>query len=135
MCIFTHFAAGAFVGSFAPYPVVAPLLGLGSHILLDVLPHYDFESMKLEIIFGFVALAVLLSGGVFSFVVIAGGLAGVLPDLENLLWKTGVIGENRKIFPGHRGFIQHGPRAGFVNLGLQVAASAAVLFFLVWRNP
>ena len=134
MCIFTHFAAGALAGSFSPAAALAPVLGLGSHIVLDVLPHYDFESMTLEIVIGLAALAVLLAGGVFGFAVIAGGLFGVLPDLENLLFKKGVIREDQKIFPGHRGFIPHGRRAGRVNLGLQFAASAAALVFIVWRS-
>ncbi len=135
MCVFTHFAAGALVGAFAPHAALAPLFGLGSHVALDVLPHYDFDNMRLEIFLGLVALGILLTGGVFSFAIIAGGLAGVLPDLENLLWKTGVIGEKRKVFPGHtKGFPKHGPRAGRINLAGQFLFSAAILAYLIWRG-
>lgn len=134
MCVFTHFAAGALAGSLAPHPFLVPVFGLGSHILLDVFPHYDFESMKVEILLGLASLAILLGGGIYSYAVIAGGLIGVLPDLENLLWKTGKIREDQKFFPGHTGIIPHGRRAGKLNLLLQFAGSAAVLVFILWRN-
>ena len=103
MCVFTHFAAGALLGSFSPHLALAPILGLGSHIALDLVPHRDFQSMKLEILLGLAALCLLLATGVHSLAVILGGLAAVLPDLENLLWKTGKIREDQKRFPGHTG--------------------------------
>ncbi|MBN1164206.1 MAG: hypothetical protein JXB45_06485 [Candidatus Krumholzibacteriota bacterium] len=131
MCVFTHFAAGALLGAFSPHVALAPVVGLGSHIVLDVIPHRDFENMKVEIGLGILALAVLLAGGVYSWAVILGGLAAVLPDLENLLWKLGKIRENQKIFPGHVGFIPHGKPAGKINLILQFILSAAALIFLI----
>lgn len=134
VCVFTHFAAGALVGAFSPHPALAPLFGLGSHVVLDVLPHRDFENLRLEIWLGLASLAVLLVGGVYSFAIIAGGIAGALPDMENLLWKKGKIREDQKFFPGHRGFIKHGREAGPSSLVLQFIVSAAVLAFLVWRN-
>ena len=135
MCVFTHFAAGALAGAYAPHAALAPFLGLGSHVLLDVLPHYDFENMMLEILLGVISLVVLLAGGVYGFAVLAGGLMGVLPDLENLLWKKGLIGEDKKVFPGHTGrFPRHGPRAGRLNLAGQFLFSVAVLAFLIWRS-
>jgi hypothetical protein len=32
----------------------------------------------------------------------------VVPDVENLLWKTGIIEERHKVFPTHSGLIKHG---------------------------
>jgi hypothetical protein len=37
-----------------------------------------------------------------------GALGAVAPDFENLLWKTGLIGDHQKIFPTHSGLIRHG---------------------------
>lgn len=131
MCIFTHIAAGAFVGAIAPAPVYAPVFGLGSHIALDILPHYDFERMWLEIMFGCIITAALVFGGVRSPAVWLGALFGVIPDLENLLWKLGVITDGQKVFPGHAGMVPHGREAGVLNLLGQFAASAVIVVFIL----
>ena len=56
MCVFTHFAAGALLGAYAPYVWLAPVFGLGSHLALDVLPHYDFEDIRVEILLWILAM-------------------------------------------------------------------------------
>lgn len=133
MCLFTHIAAGALAGAMAPNVYVAPFFGLGSHILLDVLPHYDFDSMKIELLLAGAVIAVLAIGGVFSAVVLLGVAFAILPDFENLLWKLGHITDEQKRFPGHVGFIRHGGAAGFGNLALQFIGSAVVVFYLIRR--
>ncbi|MBN2185428.1 MAG: hypothetical protein JW746_08885 [Candidatus Krumholzibacteriota bacterium] len=133
MCVFTHFAAGAVAGAFSPHAALVPVFALGSHMILDMIPHFDFESMFLEIVLGLIALGILLLGGVYSLSIILGGVIAALPDLENLLVKTGKIGKNRKLFPSHSGILPHGARAGLVNLTMQSVLSAAVLGFLIWR--
>lgn len=134
MCLFTHVAAGALAGAFAPSPFVAPLFGLGSHIVLDVMPHYDFERMRVEISLAVAAFAVLVLGGAVSLSIVLGALFGILPDLENLFWKLGKIRDDQKVFPGHRGWIRHGPPAGIGNIYLQGIGTVAILAFLVWRG-
>ncbi len=133
MCVFTHFAAGAVVGAFAPHPVLVPVFALGSHMVLDMIPHFDFENMLIEIVFGLIALAGLLLGGVYSLSVILGGIIAAFPDLENLFVKTGKIEKNRRIFPSHSGILPHGRKAGFLNLSMQFLLSIMVLGFLIWR--
>ncbi len=134
MCVFTHFTAGALLGAYSPNLILSPFLGLGSHVVLDIIPHRDIDNMKIEIALGSVALLVLLVGGVRNLSIIIGGLAAVLPDLENLLWKLGKISEDKKWFPGHAGILTHGKRAGKVNLAMQFVLSAAVLSFLIGRG-
>ena len=134
MCIFSHIAAGGLAGALSPTPFAAPFFGLGSHVLLDVLPHYDFESMKLEIAIGAVTLTVLILGGAHSPSIMLGAAFGILPDLENLLWKLGRITNEQKMFPGHVGILRHGRAAGRLNLLLQFVLSAAAVGYLVWRN-
>ena len=133
MCVFTHFAAGAVVSAFAPHPALVPVFALGSHIILDMIPHFDFENMSIEIVLGLIALAGLLLGGVYSLSIILGGIIAALPDLENLFVKTGKIAENRKIFPSHSGILPHGRKAGLLNLSMQSLLSIMVLGFLIWR--
>jgi hypothetical protein len=132
VCIFTHIAAGAFVGALAPTPAYAPVFGLGSHIALDLLPHYDFERMWVEILFGGVVVAVLLVGGARGLAMWLGAVFAVLPDLENLLWKLGVISNDQKVFPGHVGMVPHGREAGILNLLGQFGVSAFIVIYLLW---
>jgi hypothetical protein len=131
MCLFTHIAAGALAGSVAPNPWVAPLFGLGSHFLLDILPHYDFESMKMEIFFALAAFAVLIAGGATSSMILLGAIFAIVPDFENLLWRIGKIRNEQKIFPGHNWLVAHGRLAGRMNLACQFILSAAALAYLV----
>ena len=131
MCLFTHIAAGALAGSVAPNPFVAPLFGLGSHFLLDILPHYDFESMKMEIFFALAAFAILIAGGATSSMVMLGAIFAIVPDFENLLWRIGKIRHEQKIFPGHNWLVAHGRLAGKMNLACQFILSAAALAYLV----
>lgn len=132
MTVFTHFAAGALIGYFSPGVFSASIGGLLSHVLLDVIPHYDFESLKLEIFLGVVVLLILVFTGSCSLVICLGGIFAVIPDLENLLWKLGKLREDQKVFPGHAGIIPHGRKTGRKTVLIQVIFVMAVLFFLIW---
>ncbi len=135
MSVFTHFAAGALAGSLIPNPIAAPFIGLGSHLLLDVIPHRDFEDYRLEIALWIVAMIVLFAGGAYTASIVLCGLFAVLPDLENLLWKTGRIRDEQKIFPGHRkGFIKHGRETGAWSIVLQIAFTAVAIAWVIRRN-
>ena len=135
MSVFTHFAAGALAGSLIPNPIAAPFLGLGSHLLLDMIPHKDFEDYRLEIVLWVVAMIVLFVGGAYSAAIVLCGLFAVLPDLENLLHKTGKIRRDQMIFPGHRkGPIRHGKETGAWSVVLQVAFTAVVIMWMIRRN-
>ena len=112
-------------------PVLAPVFGLGSHIALDFLPHYDFESMWVEIAFGLFVVAALVIGGARGPAIWLGAVFAVLPDLENLLWKLGVISDDQKVFPGHVGTVPHGREAGRLNLLGQIAASTIIVIYLL----
>ena len=107
MCSVTHVAVGALIGSFLGNSLASFLVGLASHIPLDVIPHLDFENLWVD-----AALTVALLVGIlvlFGFSpIFFGALGAVAPDLENLLWRVGVLPEERKIFPTHSGLIKHG---------------------------
>ena len=135
MSVFTHFAAGALAGYLIPNPVAAPFLGLGSHLLLDMIPHKDFEDYRLEIALWIVAMIVLFAGGAYNLAILLAGLFAVLPDLENLLHKTGKMRRDQMIFPGHRkGWIRHGRETGAWSVVLQVAFTAAVIAWMIRRH-
>jgi hypothetical protein len=112
MCSVTHVAAGALVGGLVDSRLYAFLIGFGSHIPLDAVPHIDFDDFRIDAV-----MSVALLGGIFAFSgfspVFVGALGAVVPDFENLLWKGGIIQEGDKIFPTHSGLIRHGrARAG-----------------------
>jgi hypothetical protein len=134
LCLFTHVAAGALAGAYAPNLYIAPVFGLGSHIALDMIPHRDFDNMAVEIVLAVVAVAVLAIGGAAGPAVLLGIVFGILPDLENLLWKLGKIADEQKIFPGHVGFLKHGAVTGVASIYLQAVLAAAVILLLVWKG-
>jgi hypothetical protein len=133
--VFTHFAAGALAGALIPNPVAAPFVGLGSHLLLDVIPHKDFEDYRIEIALWIISMIILFAGGAHSAAIVLCSLFAVLPDLENLLWKTGKIHDSQKIFPGHRkGLIRHGRETGAWSIVLQIVFTGVVIAWMVRRN-
>lgn len=134
MCLFTHVAAGAVAGALAPNPFLAPVFALGSHVLLDVIPHYDLEKMRHEILLAAVAIAAVAIGGALSLKVVLGMAFGLLPDLENLLWKLGKIRDDQKVFPGHRKLVPHGMTTGPWNLSVQALFTVCAIAFLVRRG-
>jgi hypothetical protein len=134
LCVFTHVAAGALAGALSPSPYLAPVFGLVSHVLLDIVPHYDFENMKLEIALAVIVFVILGMGGAYSTAILLGAIFGMLPDFENLLWKLGKISNDQKLFPGHVRIVPHGRTAGIWNLIFQFAATAVMIVYLIRRG-
>jgi hypothetical protein len=130
MCSVTHVAVGALIGSFLGNSVASFFLGLASHIPLDIIPHLDFENLWVD-----AALTVALLVGilvVFGFSpVFFGALGAVAPDLENLLWRIGVLPEERKIFPTHSGLIRHGTARPARGIWASIAMAAASVAIVV----
>ena len=123
MCSVTHVAVGALIGSFFGNSLASFLVGLASHIPLDAIPHLDFENLWVD-----AALTIALLAGVLAMFgfspVFFGALGAVAPDLENLLWRVGVLPEERKIFPTHSGLIKHGTTRPARGLWASVALAA-----------
>jgi hypothetical protein len=134
LCLFTHIAAGALVGGLSPHPYLAPVFGIGSHFVLDIIPHRDIESMRAEILLGVLTAVVLIAGGVVNAAVALGMIFAVLPDLENLLWKMGKLRDDQKMFPGHVRFVPHGREVGRGSIVLQAFLAASIIAYLVWRG-
>ncbi len=107
MCSVSHVAVGAVIGSFLDSNLLSFAVGLASHIPLDMIPHFDFQDIRIDIALTGIALGALVVFAGFSPVTFC-AIGAVIPDFENLLWKTGVISEERKIFPTHSGLIGHG---------------------------
>jgi len=130
VCLYTHIAVGALAGSFAPDPFLAGAYGVGSHVILDFVPHFDFERVRDELLLGALALGMvlLIAGGKSEPLV--GALLGGVPDLENLFWKRGMIADEEKIFPSHSGLVPHGVETGRANLLVQTILAVVALSIL-----
>ncbi len=108
----THFVFGSSMSQvLAKNELSAILVGLSSHALLDAIPHNDsVKGISLVTAVGAVVYAYKLfnSEEGDNLIAIIGGLAGMLPDLEHTLKKTGLIA--RSYYPTHTGLI-HQPKA------------------------
>lgn len=135
MCLFTHFAAGALAGGLTGSVGLAALAGLASHAVLDVLPHYDHPDWRLELGGGLAALALLLVMPFASWAAVIGGIAGMLPDLENLFQKLGRLRRDQFVYPTHTGLLKHGRPLGPGNLAVQAAIFVACFAVLGLAQP
>ncbi len=104
----THLVAGATAGFVAKDPVEGFVLGVVTHIVLDMIPHHDHESVVncfLDIAAG---TAVFLFAVIFfrpDLRILWGALGGVLPDIEIPLHHFGLL--SRRLFPSHTGCLPH----------------------------
>ena len=134
----THLLVGGALGSLvAGHPVVALGLGIVSHVPLDMVPHFDFRDYRRDVALGVGCAAVVIAGlairGHGASGAIWGMFGGIIPDLENLAWKMGLMKETRRVFPTHRkGWLRHGAALGRSNLLTQGALGLASLM-VIWR--
>ncbi|MBK7188202.1 MAG: hypothetical protein IPH86_05815 [bacterium] len=135
MCLFTHFAAGALAGGLTGSPLWGAVAGVASHAVLDVLPHYDHPDWRLELGGGIAALALLLAMPFASWAAVIGGIAGMLPDLENLFQKLGKMRRDQFVYPTHTGLLKHGRPLGPRNLAVQAAIFVACFAVLGLARP
>lgn len=137
MTVLTHMVVGGAVGSFVDWRGVAFGLGVASHVPLDVIPHYEFKNMWLEVVIVGSFFGVMLATGHAGTGFFWGALGAVIPDLENLLWRLGFISDDHKIFPGHSArfqrFLPHGRSLGVRNAWWQVAIGVCAVAVTVWR--
>jgi hypothetical protein len=126
--VLTHMAVGAALGSFVGGRGASFGIGLASHVPLDVIPHYEFEKMWIEVAAVVVVLGLLVCLGYGGTTVFFGALGGLVPDVENLLWRRGVLPERWKLFPGHAPwlarFVPHGKALSARHAWWQAAAIA-----------
>jgi hypothetical protein len=105
-------AVGAAAGSFIGNQGAAALLGAASHVVLDVLPHYEFEKIWVELVAVVAVLGGLLLAGMGGSGLFWGALGAAAPDAENMAWRLGLLPGRLKVFPGHSerlsGLLPHG---------------------------
>lgn len=139
MLITNHVLSGALVGAVAPGPASAFVIGVGSHIALDVVPHWGDPDhdvfMKVAVVDGLVGLAAMAAVAAACPPaarrrVVAGMLGACFPDADKPC--TEFVG--RSPFPtavddAHRRIQRESPRRmpQEVLVGLAGAATLALL--------
>ena len=104
MLITNHVVAGAAIGALAPGPASAFVLGIGSHAVMDSLPHWGHPDygvfLKVAVVDGLIGLATLTTLARVTSpdrraAVVAGMLGACLPDAD----KPSVLFFGRSPFP------------------------------------
>ncbi|PID81592.1 hypothetical protein CSB20_02260, partial [bacterium DOLZORAL124_64_63] len=135
MCLFTHFAAGAVAGGLTGNVWLGAAAGVASHAVLDAIPHYDHPDWRLELAGGVLSLLLLLVMPFVTLPAVIGGICGMVPDLENLFQKLGMMRRDQFLFPSHTGLIPHGRALGPRSIGWQVAVFMGCFLLLGLLNP
>jgi hypothetical protein len=111
----THFSVGLMLGQAANNPYFACAYGLASHIVLDLIPHSDYNK-TVQGVLDLAAVAAVAYVSVRAGTGISGllaGLAAILPDLEVALAHLAAGRQTGRqkpglFFPTHSGLIRHG---------------------------
>lgn len=127
-----HALVGASVGKLAGEPKGALAGGVATHLLLDLLPHKDFDPGTEALLLAPTMVALACKFGLSSpeFV---GAFGGIAPDLENAAAVAGLIPPEAMRFPTHLGEGKHGPRTESA-LPQGLLAAVCIGFLLLSRK-
>jgi hypothetical protein len=120
----THALVGMTLGRLTRHPGAAFGLGLLSHTVLDVLPHYDSFNLSWRLLDGALTLGIVAYACRSSTAELAGVIGAILPDLENMGEPVRPLFRD-KHFPGHR--THHGTRVDFPSAFLEAGVVGAAL--------
>ena len=127
-----HAVVGASIGKLAGEPKGALAAGVASHLLMDLLPHKDFDARTEAFLLAPTMAIIAWKFGLTSSEFV-GAFGAIAPDLENAASRIGLLAEENMRFPTHLGEDKHGPKTkSALPQGILAAACAA---FLLWpRN-
>jgi hypothetical protein len=87
-----HLVAGAAAGGRVRYPVVALALGVGTHALLDIIPHYNYTGWRpvsgalvADAVAGLILAGLVVARSPHAASATAGAAGGILPAVERLV--------------------------------------------------
>ncbi len=131
----THALVGAAAGSTIKNWFLAVIVGLLSHIGLDMVPHHDYHEVRYgvaDVLIGSTLLFVL-AGRNPGFPVFLAGVAGGIPDLELVIGEArGFFGKKwHNIFPSHSGLVRHRTISTPLGFVTQALFALAGLLFLI----
>jgi hypothetical protein len=138
--VVVHLYVGLAIGVAVPLPLWALiLLAIGSHVLLDLVPHWDYTRTShvilwgsLDFLAGLVTLAIAWSVFGASWEVLLLGIVAAAPDFD-VVFAAARGGGGDHWFPSHRKGFPHGkcgPALGITTQAIVVAASCLVMAFV-----
>ena len=141
MWVIVHTYVGLAIATLVhrPFWQVA-LLVIASHVLLDLVPHWDYTLTAhalrwgwLDFLGALATLLVLLAAGYPWAVVLMGPISGA-PDFDVLFYVVN-HGRGRKWFPSHWDAFPHGRCGKTPGIVLQVAIMAVSLAIVIAAGP
>lgn len=130
MSVYTHAAIGAAVGVACGNPLLAFLLGAGSHAIADTMSHFDFDNVWLEVVLAVIAGVFLWWLGGWQWAVFFGILGASLPDMEHLLYHLKIFKRKTNFFPSHGRVITHGTEIRAANIAFQIGLFVLFSFWV-----
>ena len=112
----SHVVVGAAIGHVIGQPLLGFMGGLGSHIIADIVPHrhvkMEFDLLASLVLAG--SILILVESQIFLATSL-GIVGSVLPDVEIVFWKFGILEKDQLVFPSHA-FLPHNEASNFANL-------------------
>ncbi len=135
MYVSTHFVTGAAIGKMVGNNWIAFILGILSHIILDIIPHHDYRGKKGAFLDTLITGAMALWLFSSPSYVFWGAIGATIPDLEVIISYVFFKKKGPRFFPTHSGKFTH--RAwkwpgGFV---IQVGIMLGAVLFLLRTIP
>jgi hypothetical protein len=125
MMVSLHALMGAALSRLCPGPKQAFLLGLGSHLVADMIPHHDLDLLREGLLLGGVMGLLGYTQGVQSRE-FAGAVGAILPDAESAVAALGDLEDGKLILPNHS--LLHGREVSSIRM--QVLLGAACIAVL-----
>lgn len=123
------------MGYWVGNPGAGFLIGLASHVVLDVIPHEEFFGLKGELISSFLlSLVMLLLARDHVIGAFFGILGALLPDLEIALWQAGKLKKSQLLFPTHGSPLSQRESSSKVIKALQVLVIIASLVIVSLKS-
>ncbi len=138
MWVSVHALSGLTLGALAPLGMVLTVVcALVLHLLLDLVPHWDYTGHRLRTLWAFLDVAVSIAAVVTLALVldlpgraVVAAIVSALPDLD--VFDAVLPGsKHRRWFPSHwRGF-PHGRASPLVGILLQAVVALGAIVILV----
>ena len=142
MWVVTHVLAGLAIAALVGGPWwLLVLLVVAAHVLMDLIPHYDYTVARHPVVYGVLDFSASLAAFLVCWLVLGWplwlafmGLLSGAPDWDVLI--ATLRGDHaRKWFPSHWSSFPHGSSGPLWGISVQVALMAASVVAIAYAGP